>query len=218
MKKQSREMAVRLVPLVIGLMIAHLGITLFLLSNMGADPFDVMIQGLFLFAGRTGIAHLTHGTVHMIVSFLIILILLIVDRSYIKAGTLVCMFFGGPIIDFFSWLLSPLRIGEASLAVKILVLCAGCVILAFGMTIVICSRAGTGPNDMVAIVISDKTGKKFGIVRVLTDLLFVTAGFALGGTVGAGTVICAFLVGPSAEKFMPAAEKIVNRILGIWGI
>ena len=36
----------------------------------------------------------------------------------------------------------------------------GCIILAYGMTIVIKSDAGTGPNDLVAVVISDKTKKK----------------------------------------------------------
>ena len=36
---------------------------------------------------------------------LIILILLIVDKTYIKIGTLICMFLGGPIIDGFTFLL-----------------------------------------------------------------------------------------------------------------
>ena len=33
--------------LMIGLAIAHLGVTLFLLADLGADPFNVLIQGLF---------------------------------------------------------------------------------------------------------------------------------------------------------------------------
>ena len=43
---------------------------------------------------------------------------------------------------------------------KIILLLAGCVILAFGMTVVIKSDAGTGPNDLVSVVISDITGKR----------------------------------------------------------
>ena len=151
-EKNYREFACRLVILFIGLTIAHLGVTLFLLSNLGADPFNVLIQGLRQQIENAG-WNLTHGTVHMAVSFLIILILLIVDRHYVKAGTLICMFCGGPIIDFFSWLLKSLNIGGASLPVKIPVLVLGCVILAFGMTIVIRSEAGTGPNDLVLPVL-----------------------------------------------------------------
>ena len=69
-------------------------------------------------------------------------------------------------------------------------LAVGCVILAFGMTIVIRSQAGTGPNDLVAVVLSDKSGKPFGPVRIGVDLTFALVGFALGGVVGIGTIIC----------------------------
>ena len=213
MKEKYIEKSIRLAVLFGGLVIAHLGVTLFLLSDLGADPFNVLIQGLRLFVVGTGIITPTHGTVHMVICFIIILILLAVDRSYIKAGTIVCMFCGGPIIDFFTWCLSGLGIGMATLAVKIAVLVLGCVILAFGMSIVIRSEAGTGPNDLVAVVISDKSGKRFGIIRIITDVAFVLIGFFLGGKFGIGTVICAFLVGPVAEKCMPVSDSIVAACL-----
>ena len=88
-----------------------------------------------------------------------------------------------------------------------------CVILALGMSIVIKSDAGTGPNDLVAVVLSDKTHKKFSIVRVLTDVTFVVIGFLLGGVWGMGTIICAFLVGPVAGFFLPHSERFVKRIV-----
>lgn len=96
---------------------------------------------------------------------------------------------------------------------KIIVLAAGCMILAFGMTIVIKSDAGTGPNDLVAVVISDKTKYRFSMVRILVDLSFVLVGFVLGGSVGIGTIICAALVGPVAGFFLPYSEKVVYRVL-----
>ena len=207
-----REMILRLVLLFVGLVIAHLGVTLFLLADLGADPFNVLIQGLRLLLEKIGIA-LTHGTVHMIICFLIILILLIVDRHYIKAGTVVCMFCGGPIIDYFTWALQGFGIGGAALAVKIIVLILGCGILAFGMTIVIRSEAGTGPNDLVAVVISEKTKARFGIVRIAVDCAFVLIGFLLGGKFGIGTIICAFLVGPVADFCMPVSQSIVDHTL-----
>ena len=201
-----KEKLCRLVLLFCGLTIAHLGVTLFILANLGADPFNVFVQGLRLLIGSS----LTHGSIHMCVSFLIILILLFVDRTYIKAGTLICMICGGPIIDFFTWVLSVFEIGSAVLAIKIPVLILGCVILAFGMTIVIRSEAGTGPNDLVAVVISEKGKFKFGLTRVITDGLFVLIGFILGGKFGIGTIICAFLVGFVADFFMPYSDRIVK--------
>ena len=86
------------------------------------------------------------------------------------------------------------------------------------MTVVIRSEAGTGPNDLVAVVISDKTRIRFGIVRIATDVLFVLIGFLLGGKVGVGTIICAVLVGTVADLFMPLSARIVQKSLSAAGI
>lgn len=202
----------RVILLLVGLTVAHFGVTLFLLADLGSDPFNVLIQGLFRFFPWP--AFMTHGYVHMGVSFLIILVLLAVDRDYIRVGTLLCMVLGGPIIDVFTLLLGGIVNAQSPMAPRLAALVAGCVILAFGMTMVINSKAGTGPNDLVAVVISDKTRWKFGAVRIAVDICFALAGFLLGGTVGLGTVICAFLVGPAAQIFMPVSGKLCAGVLG----
>lgn len=200
--------------LVLGLTIAHLGVTLFIQADLGADPFNVLIQGIYRSVPWPSGLPWSHGSTHMLICFLIILVLLLVDKSYIKIGTLICMFLGGPIIDMFTILLGNYINNKLSFAVRIPILIAGCVILAIGMTIVIKSEAGTGPNDLVAIVWSDKWKKPFGVIRIVTDCCFVAAGFLLGGTFGIGTIICAFVVGPVAQIFMPYAEKICKKVMG----
>lgn len=217
MKRTIKEMILRVIILLAGLTIAHLGVTLFLLANLGADPFNVLVQGIFrTVGGMTGWAFLTHGHIHMAICFLIILLLLIVDRSYIKIGTILCMVCGGPIIDFFTRILQFLFLPERTLWFKLPILALGCVILAFGMTIVIKSDAGTGPNDLVALVISEKSHKQFGIVRIIVDVSFVAVGFLLGGAFGIGTIVCACLVGPAAGLFLPRSERIVEGILKVF--
>lgn len=214
MKRRSlREMAVRVVLLLIGLWIAHLGVTLFLQTNLGSDPFNVFVQGLFRAIPWPEWAGMTHGRVHLLVSLLIMVVLLVVDRSYVGIGTVLCMALGGPIIDVYTLWLAPFLNETLPLAVRVPMLAVGCVILAFGMTIVIRSQAGTGPNDLVAVVLSDKSGKPFGPVRIGVDLTFALVGFALGGVVGIGTIICAFLVGPAAQLFFPVSEKICVCVL-----
>ena len=214
MRRSFREWLIRILILMVGLTIAHLGVTLFLLTELGSDPFNVLIQGLFrTLSAWTGWRVLTHGRVHIAVSLLIILILLLTDRSYIKVGTVLCMVCGGPIIDFFTLLLTPLFAQAMALPLRIAILAAGCVILAYGMTIVIKSDAGTGPNDLVAIVISDKLHAKFSIVRIIVDACFIAVGWLLGGTFGIGTLICAALVGPVAGVFLPCNQRIIERIL-----
>ena len=208
-----RELAVRVVLLLAGLCVAHLGVTLFLQSDLGSDPFNVFVQGLFRGIPWPAFAAMTHGRTHLLVSLVILLVLLAVDRSYVGIGTVLCMALGGPIIDVFTLLLSPVINGALPLPVRLGLLAAGCVILAFGMTIVIRSQAGTGPNDLVAVVLSDKWRKPFGPVRIGVDLTFALVGTALGGVLGLGTVICAFLVGPSAQLFFPVSEKLCQAAL-----
>ena len=212
MKRTAREWLIRVIILRASLTVAHFGVTLFLIAELGSDPFNVMIQGLYRsLAGA--LPFLTHGRVHIGVCLLIIIALLAIDRRYVKIGTILCMICGGPIIDLFTALLGPLGVQAWALPARIAVLALGCVILAYGMTIVIQSDAGTGPNDLVAVIISDKLRRKFSVVRVAVDVCFVAAGWLLGGTAGIGTVICAFLVGPVAGAFLPVNGRMVARIL-----
>ena len=208
-----RELAVRVVLLLAGLCVAHLGVTLFLQSDLGSDPFNVFVQGLFRGIPWPAFAAMTHGRTHLLVSLVILLVLLAVDRSYVGIGTVLCMALGGPIIDVYTLWLSPVIHGGLPLPLRLALLVAGCVILAFGMTIVIRSRAGAGPNDLVAVVLSDKLRKPFGPVRIGVDLTFALVGLALGGVVGLGTVICAFLVGPAAQLFFPISQRLCEAAL-----
>ena len=203
----------RVVLLLIGLCIAHLGVTLFLQTELGSDPFNVFVQGLFRALPWPAWAAMTHGRVHLLVSHLILLVLLMADRSYVGVGTVLCMALGGPIIDVYTLWLAPVIHGGLPLLWRLGLLVAGCLILAFGMTIVIRSRAGTGPNDLVAVVLSDKLKKPFGPVRVAVDCAFAGIGLALGGVLGIGTVVCAFLVGPAAQLFFPVSEQICQIAL-----
>lgn len=197
-----------LIVLLAGLTIAHFGVTLFLLSNLGCDTFTVFIQGL------SHTINLSVGTVHVIVLCFLTVVMLITTKGYIKPGTVVCAFCGGPIIDIFSFMLKDYININSSLAVKILCVVIGCVILAAGMSIVIKSNAGTGPNDLIAIIFSDKLPSiQFQWVRIVCDLIFVTVGWLLGGTVGLGTIVAAFLTGPLVQFWLPITEKAVNKIL-----
>ena len=211
MRAPAKELAVRALELLLGLAIAHLGVTLFLLSDLGSDPFNVLIQGLHSALPWPAFMD-THGRVHLLVSLLIMLVLLLAAKGFVKVGTVICMALGGPIIDLWEMLLGPM-LGVLPLGGRIALLVAGCAILAFGMTIVISSALGAGPNDLVAVSISELSKKPFGVVRVCVDVAFALVGWLLGGVLGVGTVVCAFLVGPVAQFCFP-----ISRRLCAWGL
>ena len=165
-----------LLVLLLGLIIAHLGVTLFLLSALGTDTFTVFIQGLSRVAG------LSVGTVHVIVLCILMVLMLLTTKGYVKPGTIVCAFCGGPIIDFFTWCFKEYINASSGMPVRIISVLVGCAILSLGMSVVINSNVGTGPNDLVAIILSDKLERiEFRWIRMGCDAFFVSLGFILGG-------------------------------------
>ena len=197
-----------LVVLLIGLAIAHLGVTLFLLSDLGTDTFTVFIQGLSRTIG------LSVGTTHVIILCILTVVMFFTTKGYIKPGTIICALCGGPIIDFFTYIFNPYINAQSEMYLRVISVVLGCIILAAGMSVVINSNAGTGPNDLVAIILSDKISFiQFRWVRVLCDLFFVVCGFILGGTVGAGTLVAVVLTGPLVQFWLPVTKKPVGFVL-----
>ncbi len=209
-KRTIKEWAQGLFVLVIGLTIAHLGVTLFLLSVLGSDPFTVFVQGISLNIG------LSIGTCHVILLCIITVLLFFTTKNYVKPGTIVCAFLGGWIIDFFMWALGDLINVDSNLWIRYAALVAGCVILSLGMSIVIKSNSGTGPNDLIAIVLADVVKKwkniEFRWVRMASDVFFTGIGFLLGGVIGAGTLAAVLLIGPVVQFFLPRSEKLIAKL------
>lgn len=209
-QRTVKEWAAGLIILFAGLTIAHLGVALFVISNLGTDTFTILIQGISQTAG------LSIGTCHVITLILLMIVMLVTTKGYIKPGSVVCAFCGGWIIDFFLWIFGD-RISFTPFWLRFVVMCLGCVILSMGMSIVIESNSGTGPNDLIAIILTDKLQPvmhvQFRWVRIACDVLFIVAGVLLGGTLGIGTVAAAFLIGPLVQLFLPGSRKIVERLM-----
>ena len=195
--------------LFVGLTIAHLGVSLFVLSELGSDAFTVMIQGI---ARTIGVSI---GTIHVCVLILLMIVMAVTTKGYVKPGTVLCAFCGGWIIDLFMWMFKDYISADSGLFIRVAAMLAGVVILSFGMSIVIESNSGTGPNDLIAIILTDKINEKkkveFQTVRVICDLVFIGAGFLLGGKVGIGTVAAALLIGPTAQFFLPRSRAMIGK-------
>ena len=63
------------------------------------------------------------------------------------------------------------------------------------------AEMGVSAYDWIALTLSDKKGWAFRIVRIATDFICVLTGGLLGATVGIGTVLTAFCMGPIIQFF-----------------
>lgn len=211
-KRTAGEWVLRLAALFIGLVVSQLGVTLFILPALGSDPFTILVQGWSVQLG------VSVGTSQMIIQAALTLTFLLTTRGYILPGTVLCFCASGPLIDLYFHLLRDHVTPALPLALRLGVVLLGVVITALGLAILVKSNAGLAANDLIAIVTADKYPRiPFRWARVGSDFLYASLGFCLGGVLGMSSVMAVLLVGPTAQLFVPVAQRVVDRVVGLNG-
>lgn len=191
----------------LGLMFCGIGVGTFLFAGMGVDPASVLMQGISKSVG------ISYGTASAAVNILILVIVFLVDKKYINISSLIAIFGIGYTADYTNRLLLWLLGTENSLLTKSMLLAVGLVIIGIGVATYIHADLGVGAIDLISEVISEKSGIQYRIVRIISDVFLLVAGFVLGGTVGIGTVLAAFGIGPIVQFVRPTVIRILDKQL-----
>ncbi|SDO63347.1 Uncharacterized membrane protein YczE [Streptomyces sp. cf386] len=181
----------RLAQLYIGLALYGASSALLVEAGLGLEPWNVLHQGL---AERTG---LTIGVVSIIVGAAVLL-LWIPLRQRPGLGTVSNVFVVGIAMDGSLALLPEAH----SLAVRIPLLLAGILLNGVATGLYIAARFGPGPRDGLMTGLHRRTGRSIRLMRTAVEIAVVVTGFALGGTVGIGTLLYALSIGPLAQLFL----------------
>ena len=185
-----RELARRVPRLLVGIVLLGVGIAMMVRARLGLAPWDVLHQGL---AERTGVSI---GLV-IIVLGLAILLLWIPLRQRFGIGTVINTLTVGLVADAAVGAIGA----QHDLAIRWALLLGGIVVGASGMALYIGAGLGPGPRDGLMTGIAAK-GFPIWIVRTVLELIALAIGYALGGDIGAGTVIFAFTIGPLGHWFL----------------
>ena len=192
----------------IGLIFCGIGVALFLYTGLGVDPASVFELGI------ANVFHISYGTSSALINVVILVILFIIDKSYINISSMIAIFGIGYTADFVKLLLNLLRLGELNIIIKMAMILAGRFIMAVGIATYIRADLGVGAIDLISEIISRKGKLQYRLVRIAGDISFVVIGFLLGGTVGIGTVVAAFMTGPSVQFVRPFVHRIVDKVIG----
>ncbi|WP_066173567.1 YczE/YyaS/YitT family protein [Bacillus marinisedimentorum] len=199
-----KEKVVRWTFFTVGLIVLALGISMTIQAkNLGIGPWDVFHYGLFLQLG------LTIGSWAIISGLVIIASVSIAQRSIPQAGTILNMLLIGIFIDLFNFILTE----PATLPGQIAIFIAGTVVLGYGIGIYVSADLGAGPRDSLMLVVSEKTGWNMSWVRNGMEVAVLILGLMLGGPVGAGTVLIAFLLGPIVGFSLPQSRELLKFVL-----
>jgi len=181
----------RLIQLYVGLALYGASSALLVKSGLGLEPWNVLHQGL---AKLTG---LTIGVVSIIVGAAVLL-LWIPLRQRPGLGTVSNVFVVGIAMDGTLALVPDAH----GLLIRVPLLVAGIVLNGAATGLYISARFGPGPRDGLMTGLHRRTGRSIRLMRTGIEVAVVVTGFALGGTIGIGTVLYALSIGPLAQVFL----------------
>ena len=186
--------------LVLGLTLFGLGEGLLIVSSSGASPWSVLAQGISLNLG------LSIGTITFFVS-IAVLILWIPLNQKPGIGTILNAIIIALMIDIcIKFVSTPDNIYSQLILAVIAVLTVG-----IGGGIYLVANLGAGPRDGLMVGLQNKTNLPIAVVRAFLEISVVTIGWYLGGTVGIGTLLFAFGIGPAVALGLFLVGKIFKQ-------
>ena len=191
--------AEKLARCITGLVFFGFGIALFLRANLGLAPWDIFHKGL------SKKLDISIGLVIVGVG-LLLLLLWIPLRQRPGVGTILNAIEIGLVVN----LTKPL-IGEPDqLIIRALMVIAGVLVIGLGSALYIGAGLGSGPRDGLMLGLSKYAirGHQISIrvARTFVELTVMVAGLFLGGSIGVGTLIFMFGIGPLVQLILPRFE------------
>ena len=185
--------------LCIGLALFGLGEGLLIVSFAGASPWSVLAQGISLNVD------LSIGTITLFLSIGVLIFWLPLNQKP-GIGTILNALIVAVMIDISIALIStPENYISQLLLAFIAVLTVG-----LGGGIYLVANLGAGPRDGLMVGLQQKTNLPIAAVRAFLEITVVSIGWYLGGTVGVGTVLFAFGIGPAVALGLFLTGKLFN--------
>ncbi len=182
-----------------GLSLFGLGEGLLIVSFTGASPWSVLAQGISLNV------NLSIGTITLLIS-IAVLILWIPLGQKPGMGTIFNALIIAMMIDLcIKYVPTPSNyIHQLILAI------ISVIIVGIGGGIYLVSNLGAGPRDGLMIGLQKLTNLPIAVVRGTLEISVVSIGWYLGGTVGIGTLLFAFGIGPCVALGLYLVDKIFD--------
>ena len=179
-----------------GLSLFGLGEGLLIVSFTGASPWSVLAQGISLNV------NLSIGTITLLIS-IAVLILWIPLGQKPGMGTIFNALIIAIMIDLcIKYVPIPSNYINQLLLAVISVIMVG-----IGGGIYLVSNLGAGPRDGLMIGLQKLTNFPIAFVRATLEISVVSIGWYLGGTVGIGTLLFAFGIGPCVALGLYLVDK-----------
>ncbi|MGW4095322.1 membrane protein YczE [Mycobacterium sp. NPDC004974] len=160
-------------------------------AGLGLDPWDVFHQGL------TRHTPLSLGMASAVVG-VVVLLAWIPLRNRPGIGTVANVIVIAVMVDATLAILPA----PSAMPVRIAMMTGAVVLNAISTVLYIGAGLGPGPRDGLMTGLVARTGLSVRLVRTGIEATVLAVGWLMGGTVGIGTVIYAFGIGPLVQLFL----------------
>ena len=185
--------------LCLGLTLFGLGEGLLIVSSAGASPWSVLAQGISLNVD------LSIGVITLFLSIGVLILWLPLNQKP-GIGTILNALIIALMIDIsIAFIPTPENYTSQLLLAFIAVLTVG-----LGGGIYLVANLGAGPRDGLMVGLQQKTNLPIAAVRAFLEITVVSIGWYLGGTVGVGTLLFAFGIGPAVALGLFLTGKLFN--------
>ena len=183
-----------------GLILFGIGEGLLLVSYTGASPWSVLAQGI------SNYVDLSIGTITFFISLFVIFLWVFLKQKP-GIGTFLNVIIIAVMIDVcINYVPTP-----QSFQLKIFLAIFAVIVTGIGSGIYLIANLGPGPRDGLMTGIQKKTNLPIASVRAFLEISVVTIGWYLGGTVGIGTLLFAFGIGPCVAFGLYIVNKISTK-------
>tara|TARA_B100001971_G_scaffold40840_1_gene35873 strand:- start:246 stop:893 length:648 start_codon:yes stop_codon:yes gene_type:complete len=182
-----------------GLTLFGLGEGLLVVSHTGASPWTVLAEGI------SSNVDFSIGTVSFFVSLGVLFLWFFLNQKP-GIGTLLNALIVAVMIDV-SIIYIPT---PENYIPQLLLAILGVLMVGLGSGFYLVSNLGPGPRDGLMTGIQRKTNFPIAAVRAFLEITAVSIGWYLGGTVGIGTLLFAFGVGPAVALGLFIVGKFFN--------
>ncbi len=190
----------RLLILIFGLTIFGLGDAFLIMSTLGNSPWTVLAEGISLNTP------LNIGESTFIIS-VFILLLWIPLRQKPGFGTLANIVVIATAIELGLHIIPSTE----NLSLQLFYIFVGITLVGFGSALYITCGLGTGPRDGLMTGLHYKTGVRVGRVRLGIEIIALSVGALLGGSLGIGTALFALLIGQSVAISLGVVDRITSK-------
>jgi len=185
--------------LCLGLVLFGLGEGLLIVSFAGASPWSILAQGIALNVD------LSIGIITVLISIGVLFLWLPLKQKP-GIGTILNAIIIGLMIDVcIKFIPTPENYLNQLILATIAVLTVG-----LGGGIYLVANLGAGPRDGLMVGLQKKTNLPIATVRAFLEITVMSIGWYLGGTVGIGTLLFAFGIGPSVALGLYLVGKTFN--------